>query len=369
MRSCVNTCRVWLLASWVKLRFVAPRSGAILQNPSTQKDIFLTLVIGSAGAGLFYALAFPAPFLTGPALLVTIAALFGVQSTVPIYLRDGCLLVLGIGIGSEVTPDLIHAALAWPISLGALGVVLAATLWANAALFRRVFGFERTLASIASVPGLLSYTLALAEDKKVNVAKVSLVQTLRVLILTLIVPPMMGLFDAEELAQGTQVVEARWFVLTILITASVAVSLFLRHKGVPAAFFLAGFFVSGFGHLTELTPGAVPLPLSLAAFIGIGTLIGSRFKGVSLADLRAAIGAGAVGTLLASLIALGGGILVAEVLDMPAAALFVAFAPGGVEVMIALAVQLGVEPAFVATHHIARLLILMALVPIMLRRF
>lgn len=350
------------------LVFVGVRSDSILPIPSSIPDIAITIAIGAAGAGLFYALDFSAPFLTGPALCVTLLALTGVRTHVPVWLRDACFLILGIGIGAGVTPEVIGAALAWPISLGALAIVLVITLIANAALFHHVFGYKREVAMVASVPGLLSYTLALAEDKNLDVAKVSLVQTLRVLILTLIVPPMMGFFDAENAAQIGNAAVVSWPLLGLLVTVSLAVALFLKSRGAPAAFFLAGFFVSGFGHLTEIAPGAVPLPLSLAAFAVIGTLIGSRFRGVTLAALRDALMAGVVGTLLASVIALAGGVLVAELMDLPAAALFVAFAPGGLEVMIALAAQLGVEPTFVATHHTARLLILMALVPLMLRR-
>lgn len=363
----INGGQLWI-AHPGELGFVGVRLDADLQTASPIIDSLLTLAIGISGAVVFYLLGFPAPFLTGPAMFVTLAALLGARCVVPIWLRDTCFLILGIGIGTGVTPEVISAALTWPISLAALTVVLAITLVANAALFRRVFGFERVVAMVASVPGLLSYTLALAEDKRINVAQVSLVQTLRVLILTLIVPPMMGFFDVEEIAPIAEVAEVSWPLLGLLGLVALVASLFLKHKGVPAAFFLAGFFVSGFGHLTELAPGAVPLPLSVAAFAVIGTLIGSRFSGVTVAALRAALMAGVVGTVLASLIALAGGVLVADLLDIPAAALFVAFAPGGLEVMIALAAQLGVEPTFVATHHIARLLILMALVPWMLRR-
>jgi uncharacterized membrane protein AbrB (regulator of aidB expression) len=45
-----------------------------------------------------------------------------------------------------------------------------------------------------------------------------------------------------------------------------------------------------------------------------------------------------------------------------------AFAPGGVEVMAAIAVETGLEPAFVAAHHVFRLIVLTVLVPVMIAR-
>jgi uncharacterized membrane protein AbrB (regulator of aidB expression) len=67
-------------------------------------------------------------------------------------------------------------------------------------------------------------------------------------------------------------------------------------------------------------------------------------------------------------VAAAGAVVAAEVVDLPAAALLLAFAPGGVEVMAALAVETGLEPAFVAAHHVFRLMLLSVLVPILLAR-
>jgi hypothetical protein len=41
----------------------------------------------------------------------------------------------------------------------------------------------------------------------------------------------------------------------------------------------------------------------------------------------------------------------------------VAFAPGGVEAMAAIALSLGYEPTFVAAHHVFRLFLLSFLMP------
>jgi len=53
---------------------------------------------------------------------------------------------------------------------------------------------------------------------------------------------------------------------------------------------------------------------------------------------------------------------------MPVAHVLVAFAPGGLETMIAMGAVLGVVPGFVAACHVARLMVLTVLVPAMLGR-
>jgi uncharacterized membrane protein AbrB (regulator of aidB expression) len=48
--------------------------------------------------------------------------------------------------------------------------------------------------------------------------------------------------------------------------------------------------------------------------------------------------------------------------------MFLAYAPGGLETMIAMAVNLNIDPTFVAGHHVFRLLALLVLIPLFLRR-
>jgi uncharacterized membrane protein AbrB (regulator of aidB expression) len=46
---------------------------------------------------------------------------------------------------------------------------------------------------------------------------------------------------------------------------------------------------------------------------------------------------------------------------------FVAFAPGGVEAMAAMALALNYDPAFVAVHHIYRIILLILSLPLFLK--
>ena len=48
----------------------------------------------------------------------------------------------------------------------------------------------------------------------------------------------------------------------------------------------------------------------------------------------------------------------------PVAALTLAFAPGGLAEMTLIALALGVDPAFVSTHHVVRIFLVVILAPI-----
>ena len=100
----------------------------------------------------------------------------------------------------------------------------------------------------------------------------------------------------------------------------------------------------------------------------MGCLIGTRFRGLNRKGLLGALAAGAVGTLVSCLVAAIGAVIAARLIGLPPSVLLLAFAPGGVEIMAALAVSTGLEPALVAAHHVVRLLILSVAVPLLIVR-
>lgn len=61
-------------------------------------------------------------------------------------------------------------------------------------------------------------------------------------------------------------------------------------------------------------------------------------------------------------------ILTSDLMSLPFGQVWVAFAPGGVEVMSAMGLALGYDPAYVAIHHLVRILILILAIPLFLRR-
>jgi membrane AbrB-like protein len=321
------------------------------------------LATGALGAAIFYWVGFPAPFLTGPAVLVALAILLGWNLSIPVSLRNVCFLTLGLSIGSSVTPDVLTTASTWLKSLIGLTMTLIASIIACSALLGRFFGFDRMSSLLSAAPGHLSYVLSLSLDRKADVPRVAVVQTMRVFFLTLLVPVLLTLWGIEGEPVMPIVASMSPTLMAMLYVLSAGMALLLMRLHLPAAWLLGGMLVSVVGHATGLSPGLLPTWLPLVAFVVMGTLIGTRFKGQSLADLRQNLFAGLCMTLLACAIAAAGALIVAEVLSMSPAVLLIAFAPGGVEVMSAMAVQIGLEPAFVAAHHVFRLLILTLLIP------
>lgn len=327
----------------------------------------VTLAIALAGAMAAWAIAFPAPFLTGPAVFVAAAALLGIPVGFPRRVMDAALLLLGIGIGSGVTPDVIDQARRWPASFLGLLACVAVIMWVARGVLERRYGHDRRTAVLASAPGHLSFVLALSSELKADIPVVSLIQSIRIMALTLIVPVAATLIGGAAEVTGAPAEMMPLDHVAIALVLSLLLGLLFIRLRVPAALLIAGMSISTAGHLTGITGGGLPVWLALPPFLVMGAMIGARFSGITVASLRRSLSAGVAVMLIASVLALGFALVIAHVFDMPTAQVLIAFMPGGLEAMIAIAVLLDADPAFVAAHHIIRLFFLSALVPLMLR--
>ncbi|MCY0096300.1 AbrB family transcriptional regulator [Hoeflea ulvae] len=329
----------------------------------------LTFGIGLLGAAVTYALSFPAPFLTGPAIAVTLAGLAGIRTkALPQRLRDVVFVILGLTIGQGVTPEVFGAMRVWPVTLAALGASLFAIIFFTRAALMRFWSMDAATAFLSSSPGHLSYVLGLSEGVKADLKIVSIVQSIRVLALTLLVPVAVTL--TGQIPDGIQQapVETAPGPLLGLILAAGLAGYVLQRLNLPAAYLIGGMLVSVAAHVTGLVSGVMSYWLAAAAFVSLGGLIGSRFSGVTRRDLARAFSAGVVVTVLGVVLAAVFALLAHWITGMDLIAILIAFAPGGLETMAAMSVILGIDPTFVATHHVARLLMLTAIVPFFVLR-
>lgn len=324
------------------------------------------LACAVGGATLFSLVGFPAAALTGSALAVTLYTVAGGRVIVPARFRDLCFLVLGINIGAGITPEMLRAAISIPLSIGILAITLTAGLFLCRFMLVHGFGFDRRSAVLASAPGHMSFVIALATETNSSVHAVVIIQAIRVLFLTLCVPPaitwIFGASGLDFLPVGTFGVLSA----VVLLVSGVAVAFAFQRLRFPAAWILAGMCVSGIGHATSLTEGGWPPIVITGALIGLGMLIGSRFSGMGLNSLRRVLWASVAVTAVTLGVATLGAVLVILVMDQSAALMIVAFAPGGVEAMTAMALALGLDPAIVAAHHVSRLLLLPFILPLAL---
>jgi membrane AbrB-like protein len=152
-----------------------------------------------------------------------------------------------------------------------------------------------------------------------------------------------------------------------LLLAGLACGWLLERINIPAAYLLAGLAVSGMAHALGVVHGALQGPLFFFGFVVTGAVIGSRFTRIARPDLLRLAAAGLTVTFVSVALSAVGAWCVAMLTGVSFPVVWVAFAPGGVEGMAAIGLALGYDPAFVATHHIFRIVAVIGLLPLALR--
>jgi membrane AbrB-like protein len=329
----------------------------------------LTLAIAAFGAAFGHVVGLPAYLLTGPAIAVSGAGLAGLRLDIHPKFRDAAFVVIGVGIGSTVTAETTAALARWPLAFAALALALVAIMAVSQWLLRRFFGFDSRGAILASAPGHLSFVLGLSAEMRVDVMRVTVVQSVRLLSLTLLVPVAARLAGIEitglPLSGSAQL---PWLDFAVLIAAGWALARVLVLARVPAALLIGAMVASAVAHGADWTYGGLHPALGFAAFITLGGMIGTRFSGVGMGALASGLGAGLASTVASGAVAFAAAVPVAMALGMPPATVLAGFAPGGFETMIALGAVLGANPGFVAGCHVARLIFLTGLIPLFLAR-
>ena len=99
------------------------------------------------------------------------------------------------------------------------------------------------------------------------------------------------------------------------------------------------------------------------ALVGIGSLIGTRFARMSsrtlLGHINGALGSFAVAILISAVFVAA----IALLTPVHFADVIVAFAPGAMDAMLALALTLHIDPIFVGAHHLSRFLFVTVATP------
>ena len=122
---------------------------------SDLKKILSTLLIAAVGGSLVQALGMPAGLLSGAMLTVAIAALMGVDVYIPDALRNGIFIILGLLLGSAVTPETLQSIPRWPFTLIGIGLCAGVMMAVLPFYLVRYGGLDRMTARLGCVSGCL----------------------------------------------------------------------------------------------------------------------------------------------------------------------------------------------------------------------
>lgn len=326
--------------------------------------ILFTIAVSAIGGFLVDATGLPAGWLMGGALAVTIAALAGAPVTMPAWLRNITFVMTGVSMGANVARESLALLAQWPVTLAALAIELILIIAATGYMLRRVFGIDRGTAYLSSFPGHLSFVMGIAAAGVGNPRQITIIQVIRIMMLTAVVP-IGALFlpvGPYAIAEGAAWIPWPTLAATTLVCA--VVGLIFTRLRVPAGYALGAMAAAMAAKFSGLFDGIMPPFLLVITFVLVGALIGSRFAGITLDEFRKAAIGGLVATALTvaitTVVAFGAAAFVA----MPYGQIWLGLSPGGLESMGALGIALGFDTAFIAAHHVARLLMLTVTIPL-----
>ena len=318
-------------------------------------NVLETLAIAVAGGGLFLWAQLPGGLITGAMISVGIAAIAGRPLTVPPVVTQSMLVLLGISLGSLVSRQLLQHVSAYPLTIALLALATFCSTFGSSLYLQRVHGWDQTSAFLAGSPGALSQIIILAAEKGADVPAIAVVQTVRVIILTAALPLLLTLTGLAPASAPTVLFStASPLELAELIAAAVAVSLLLRQIKFPASWMFGAMIGSSVLHGAGLVEGGLPPWMRGVALVGIGALIGARFARMKartlLSHVNAALGSFVIAIIISAIFV---GVIVMTT-QVRFADIVVAFAPGAMDAMLALALTLHIDPIFVGAHHLSR---------------
>jgi len=327
------------------------------------------ILIAALGGLVFHWLGVPAAWLSGSAIAATLWGLSGRAVPMPRALADAAMLISGAAMGAAVTPAAIAAMGRYPGSLVLLVVGVVAISAASTGWLMRMSGWRRADAVLASVPGALSTVLAVAADRKAEVASIAIVQNFRLFVLIALLPSLVVLTGGGGntgalIGEGLPIESPGGMAFILL--GGLLLGAALKQLKVAAPILLGATVVSSVSHGTEFVTGVIPPVIATGGLVLIGLFIAERFRNVQRSTLRralvAALGSFTVGMAVAALFAA----LAAWLAGVSFANGLVAFAPGGLEAMTVLALILGLDPLYVGIHHLVRFLGIGLVLPILI---
>lgn len=327
----------------------------------------LALLIGCISGTLAYLINMPLPWMLGAMIGVTVAALSGAPIQAPMPLRPIVIPIIGVMIGSSITPEIWEQISQWLGTLAVLPFVLIATAAISYTIYRRIGGYDKTTAFFSSMPGGLNEMLIMGGDAGGDERKIALAHAARVLLVIFMVALFFGFFlgvrSGANSAAWTALDEPSLRDYAILVACMVVGVPLGSRVGLPAPQVFGPMILSGIAHLAGWVTIAPPTVFIISAQVVMGTIIGCRFVGASLReighDLLLAVMATFVMLIAAGLFASA----TSWSVGMPLSQTFLAFAPGGLTEMSLLTLAIGQDVAFVSIIHLIRITLVIGIAP------
>lgn len=331
----------------------------------------MTHAIAACGVVVFHILSLPLPWLLGPITACLIAALCGVTMKSLPFVNNAMRSILGVAVGATFTTALVISMAGMWTTLIFVPIMVALIGLVGVPYFQRLWGFDFATSYYSAMPGGLQDMLLFGEEAGGDVRALSLIHATRVMVIVAALPFVLKGYWGVDLSNPPGVPAATLPVsqLALMVFAGLAGWQIAKRVGLFGASILGPMILAAVLALTGLLQHRPPAEAIWAAQFFIGMTVGTKYSGVTGAEVRRDVAA-ALGfcVILLILSAVFVEIIHLFALAPPMEALL-AFAPGGQAEMTVLALIAGADMAFVIAHHVLRIITVIVGAPIAARMF
>jgi len=308
----------------------------------------------------------PLAWMMGAMIFTTIASLSGVPLKASPHLRTIVIPILGLMLGSAFTPETMGRLGAWIPSMSLMIVYILFSALVIGGCFYRFVGVGPVTAFFSATPGGLATMVIIGRDAGGDERTIALTHSVRVLLTVLIIPIWFRLFEGYE-PGGISALGSVWH-LNLTDTAVMVLTALVGIFGgrlirLPSAQLIGPMIVSAALHASGLTHSKPPFEVVNVAQIVIGASIGARFSGIALRQVFRVMLAAVISTLFLVGLAAAIALMLENLTGLPFRAVWLAFAPGGLAEMTLISLSLNIDPAFVSTHHLLRVMFMVLAAP------
>ncbi|MGQ3213137.1 AbrB family transcriptional regulator [Shinella sp.] len=329
----------------------------------------MTVLISAGGVAIFLLLDLPLPYLFGPMVASLVVALCGAPLTGLGQVSIAARSVLGVAIGTSVTPALVAELPSMLASVALVPLYIVVIGLIGVPFFRRVCGFDPVTAFYAAMPGGAADMTIFGQEAGANVRQLSLVHVTRLMVIMVVAPIILVNIYGVGLTHpiGPPASDLPVSELMIMAVAALVGWKGGERIGLFGAAILGPLLVSAVLSLAGILHLRPPREALLAAQFLIGMGIGVSYVGVTMRELRDTVAGGAAFVVI--LAALAGAVTELVTLTglAPPVEGFLSFIPGGQAEMSMLALVSGADLSFVVVHHLTRILVVILGAPVLFR--
>jgi len=319
----------------------------------------LSLLLCAAGGALFDWLRIPLPWMIGPLVFMALCNFAGAQLRAPFAGRQVGQVVIGTALGLYFTPAVAREVASYWHLLLVAALFAIALGWVGGWILSGATGTDRTTAFFASVPGGAAEMAVLGERFGAKIDRVALAQSLRILIVVIVIPFALSYSGTQGAHTFQPVVMAlEWPRLLLLLALAAAAGGCVKLVRLPNPFMLGPLFAVIAITAAEIPFSSMPGAVSNAAQVLLGCALGSRFEQRFLRRVPGFVAGVVASILIAITLAGAAGTLLALASGLPLPTLVLATAPGGIAEMCITAEVLQLGVPLVTAAHVTRVIVL-----------